>query len=105
MSAPTQDPDHPDTWLIPDSLVDGRIAHIPTVLKGIHLEAECAGRPCLLHHPSRHHMRRWPLVWVDSQKVFRRMCQHDVAHPDPDGWGPDDHHPCDGCCTTSTGVG
>lgn len=103
MSALSQDPDHPDVWLVPDTWERGRVVHSPTLLRGVHLEAECRGVTCTVHSPSRHHMRTWPLVWDDHTKVFRRVCVHGVAHPDPDTWGNRTHEgPCDGCCERGT---
>lgn len=99
MSALSQDPEHPDSWLIPDRYRDGQVIHTSTVIRNVHLKAACEGQVCLLHNPTPHHMRSWSLVWVDVQKIFARMCRHGVAHPDPDSWG-DGQHPgsCDGCC-------
>lgn len=97
MSDLIPDPGHPDQWLVPASYLDGRIVQAPTVLKGIHLSSECAGRTCLVHNPTDHHMRHWPLLWDSNQQLFLRLCRHGYAHPDPDGWGSKEH-PDDGCC-------
>ena len=70
-----------------------------------------AGGPkaCVIHRPSEHSMRTWPLV-LRSSTLFERQCSHGVGHPDPDsaaylnwrdndgGW---DVHGCDGCCDGS----
>jgi hypothetical protein len=90
-------PEHPDTWLVPAGWFGTHLVQVPTVLRGVHLEHECLGQPCLVHRPSDHHMRHWPLLWWDEQKVFQRLCPHMLAHPDPDGWGEVEHD-CDGCC-------
>jgi hypothetical protein len=99
MSALSPDPQHPDTWLIPAAFLDGRLIQAPLVIRGVHLAAQCAGAECLIHNPTHHHMRRWPLLWLDDQKVFARLCEHGYAHPDPDSWGHGEHPSgCDGCC-------
>ena len=55
-----------------------------------HTRAACrasrkAGAPknCVIHNPSRHHMRDWTLV-LRSSGLLERMCEHGVGHPDPD---------------------
>lgn len=78
------------------------------LLENIHDEQRCAGRGCIIHHPSDHHMRTWPTVWRDNRGLFERQCIHGIGHPDPDDvayWnsrGEDyqgqDVHGCDGCC-------
>jgi hypothetical protein len=99
-------------------------------LENVHPMDNCAGRPCVIHIPSEHHMRGWPLVWRNDRRIFERTCPHDVGHPDPDQfefweqprerWRPplsadllDDPYPpgnpydgigihgCDGCCRDS----
>jgi hypothetical protein len=99
VSALTRDPDQPDVWLIPSGWDGHQITIAPLVIRGVHLDAECMGRTCLMHNPSPHHMTSWPLVWDMQRKVFLRVCRHGVAHPDPDSWG-DKSHPAgdDGCC-------
>jgi hypothetical protein len=44
-----------------------------------------AGGPkhCVIHNPSRHHMREWPLL-LRSTTLLERVCPHGVGHPDPD---------------------
>lgn len=102
MSSLSQDPEHPDTWLIPASYQNGHMVQTPIAVKGVHLEAWCAGKTCLVHNPSDHHMRRWPLLWNDQRLCFERLCPHDITHPDPDSWGDQLHEgPCDGCCQRS----
>jgi len=54
------------------------------VLVNVHPMDNCAGRPCVIHHPSDHHMREWPLDWDNDNKTFYRECQHGMGHPDPD---------------------
>lgn len=81
----------------------------------------CEGRGCSIHHPSDHHMKKWPLNWRGDTQVMERLCRHGVGHPDPDHMtyvksmtpphrcdDPDSctypHlewqgvHGCDGCC-------
>lgn len=103
MSALTQDPHHPDTWLIPSIHINGQVIQQPVLLKGVHLQAACPGGHCIIHNPSRHHMRDWPLLWDEHRKVFGRLCPHGHKHPDPDSWGSVDHvdSTCDGCCQRS----
>jgi hypothetical protein len=54
------------------------------VLVNVHPRDNCAGRPCVVHDPSDHHMRSWPLHWDDDGKGFLRICVHGYYHPDPD---------------------
>ena len=70
-----------------------------------HSLARCAGTPCPIHAPSRHHMTDWPMT-VRASGLTERTCPHGVGHPDPDSvaW-LDSHgrtgyglHGCDGCC-------
>jgi hypothetical protein len=76
-----------------------------TVLTRIHAERQCNGRWCVIHRPSPHHMRTWPLLWRDDRGIFERVCPHRVGHPDPDQTeylrvrGSSGVHGCDGCCT------
>lgn len=100
MSALSQDPDDPTVWLIPAAYQKGVMVQHPTVITGVHLPAECAGHNCIVHNPTGHHMRRWPLLWDDSRKIFLRVCEHGQGHPDPDGWGTREHE-CDGDCQRS----
>lgn len=78
----------------------------PGVLKNTHSPEKCAGRPCVIHSPSEHHMRSWPMNWRSDIGVMERMCPHGIGHPDPDDvayhisigqkWAAS--HGCDGCC-------
>jgi len=87
----------------------------PTIIGGspvynVHDPARCEGRPCVLHHPSDHHMRDWPKRWRDDRRMVERTCPHGVGHPDPDdlayrltlpgpvGEADSGVHGCDGCC-------
>lgn len=54
-------------------------------LTNIHSPEQCAGRNCVLHNPSNHHMRDWDInVRWDKGMLFERLCEHEVGHPDPD---------------------
>lgn len=77
-------------------------------LANVHAKTRCEGRPCVVHNPTDHHMRGFPLTWRDDRRIFERVCPHGIGHPDPDafafqlslpsgddGWGV---HGCDGCC-------
>lgn len=80
------------------------------VLSGVHTADRCEGRPCVIHAPSDHALRPWPLHWRDDRGMFERLCPHGIGHPDPDQvarWRellePEDAaaeavHGCDGCC-------
>lgn len=81
-----------------------------TVLTNVHTEDRCAGKHCVVHNPSNHHMATWPHRWNNMLGNMWRECVHHFEHPDPDDlqflrWlcGFDDAadlaiHPCDGCC-------
>lgn len=76
----------------------------------VHPPSQCAGRPCVVHAPSDHHMREWPTNWRADTRVMERICPHGVGHPDPDDvaylasvgrdWAA--VHGCDGCCAVPT---
>lgn len=75
------------------------------ILVNVHGADRCAGRPCVLHNPSDHHMREWNLVWRGDARKMERECPHGIGHPDPDdaahqlSIGRDvGVHGCDGCC-------
>jgi hypothetical protein len=76
------------------------------LLRGLHDPAACEGRACVIHRPSAHHMRAWPLVWRADRQLMERTCPHGIGHPDPDDVAyrrdtgtPDPAvHGCDGCC-------
>lgn len=77
----------------------------------VHSPEQCAGQPsCVIHNPSDHHMKTWPLDWRGDRYLMERVCEHGVGHPDPDHI---EHirrtkgdkaaknqrvHGCDGCC-------
>lgn len=96
-----------ETWWINDAAVMPFGQQVKgAVLQNVHSASKCAGRHCVLHNPSDHHMREWPLNWRDDTKIMERLCPHGVGHPDPDdvayqimvdrSWAA--IHGCDGCC-------
>lgn len=66
---------------------------------------------CVIHNPSDHNMRTWPMHLRETN-LIERLCPHGIGHPDPDSaramdfitWNRVDHpygydqHGCDGCC-------
>lgn len=50
-----------------------------------HKLAQCKGEWCVLHNPSRHKMREWPIfIRTDRGGLAERVCEHGIGHPDPD---------------------
>jgi hypothetical protein len=103
------DPTDPTTAFIADATDNIWGAHIgDAVLVNVHNARVCLNqdRPCIIHNPSEHHMREWPLTWRGDKGVFERRCPHGPGHPDPDdaayqvsiGNGAINIHGCDGCC-------
>ena len=101
------DPDDPTKVIIGDATEEVFGIHVGSVVIGnIHAASQCAGRPCVIHAPSDHHMRSWNLVWRGDKGTFERTCPHGVGHPDPDaaayeesiGRGYLNVHDCDLCC-------
>lgn len=85
-----------ETWSMPNG----------EVLVNVHPIAQCEGRPCVIHDPTPHKMREWP-VNMRASGLMERLCEHGIGHPDPDsvwylenvrGWYGYDVHGCDGCC-------
>lgn len=76
------------------------------VLVNVHPPERCAGRPCVIHAPSDHHMRDWPTNWRGDTRIMERMCPHGIGHPDPDDVAYNESagrdwigvHGCDSCC-------
>lgn len=76
------------------------------VLTKTHSDKKCKGEPCVIHNPTEHHMRSWPLNWRSDRKLMERVCSHGIGHPDPDdltwhlkeGRNWQSVHGCDGCC-------
>ena len=75
-------------------------------LVNVHAMDNCAGRPCVIHNPTDHHMREWQLHWRNDRGIFERICEHGIGHPDPDqfdywrqiGQEWQSVHGCDRCC-------
>jgi hypothetical protein len=71
-----------------------------------HPREKCEGQVCVIHNPSDHEMRDWPMNWRADRKLMERLCLHGVGHPDPDdlafhireGRPWQSGHGCDGCC-------
>lgn len=108
MSVLIPDPEHPNTYLIGSLAEPQHGVQIGIgVLSNVHPETQCAGRPCVVHNPSDHHMRDWDLNWRDDRGLMERICPHGVGHPDPDtaafheqqGQSWMNVHGCDGCCS------
>lgn len=39
---------------------------------------------CAVHNPSDHPLKRFPLHWRWDKRIFERICECGVGHPDPD---------------------
>lgn len=86
-----------------DPVLGARVGQVQVLT---HPSYKCAGRACVVHNPSNHHMRDWPTVYRSDKGTTERQCPHGVGHPDPDdlAWhesmGRDwvGVHGCDGCC-------
>ena len=86
-----------EVWAIRDGL-GGRLI--------THSIRQCAQAPCVLHSPTDHPMRTWPMVWRPDRDLFERGCPHGIGHPDPDSvtWLASQGdtsaglHGCDSCC-------
>lgn len=107
MTAMIQDPDDPSRWIVGAASEEVFGAQVgATVLTNVHDPALCAGEWCVVHRPSAHHMRDWPLNWRGDRQLMERICPHGVGHPDPDslafhvrnGRKWQGNHGCDGCC-------
>jgi hypothetical protein len=76
------------------------------LLVNVHDPSKCAGEYCVIHNPSDHSMRDFPLNWRGDNGLMERICPHGIGHPDPDAlafqikigneWQAT--HGCDGCC-------
>lgn len=77
-----------------------------TILVNVHDKKQCAGRRCVVHNPTQHHMSMWPAEWDDAMGMVMRVCPHGWGHPDPDDrWFRTTRssflactHQCDSCC-------
>lgn len=80
------------------------------VIRRVHARSQCQGQNdghCVIHNPSDHVMRDFPLHWRWDRLIMERICPHGTGHPDPDDmWFQvnvlgDEHagiHGCCGCC-------
>ncbi len=82
MSDLIPDPENPSRYIVGNA-TDPYIGaeRGVAVLKNVHSSALCAGQACVVHNPSDHHMRSWPLTWRDDKRVFERSCEHGIGHP------------------------
>lgn len=88
----------------PDDISEALVGGL--ALTNVHPAEQCAGRPCVVHAPTDHALRDWPLTWRNDRGIFERRCQHGVGHPDPDqfefwcstGQEAQGVHGCCGCC-------
>lgn len=103
-------------WIVYDDVRDyhtgdGYVTGTGRVLVNVHKPSACAGRACVIHAPSDHHMVDWPTNWRDGgffdikPPHMERVCPHGIGHPDPDDaayhesiGGDISNHGCDGCC-------
>lgn len=53
------------------------------IVMGVHPRAWCSGA-CVIHSPSAHWMREYPLSFDYEAKAFVRTCPHGHKHQDPD---------------------
>lgn len=68
----------------PRSVVERYQANWLTELH-VHSVESCSGEFCVIHKPSMHHMRFWPIVFeLDDHFLALRSCAHQKLHPDPD---------------------
>jgi hypothetical protein len=79
----------------------------PGHLYNTHPETKCAGRHCVIHNQSDHHMKGWELNWRADLAIMERICpNHGTGHPDPDDLEYQKSigkewvtvHGCCGCC-------
>lgn len=71
----------------------------------VHPNYLCEGRHCVIHNPSDHKMREWPLNYRADKGMMERICPHGIGHPDPDDLAYHESigndwvgvHGCDGC--------
>jgi len=62
----------------------GRVTIHGVSLTNVHPESACTGRPCVLHNPTDHTMRDWPIRWATDTALFERECSHGEWLVDPD---------------------
>ncbi len=110
MSQMIPDPTDETVWFIGSAAsAEFGIQVGDATLTNVHSGELCAGRFCVVHNPSPHHMREWRLNWRDDRGMMERICPHGIGHPDPDDlayktsvnpWDAEYEgvHGCDGCC-------
>lgn len=67
---------------------------------------ECQEHGCPIHNPSDRAVAIGTTHYNTERQRMDRVCEHGLAHPDPDSqdWRErhfgdrDDEHDCDGCC-------
>jgi hypothetical protein len=77
-----------------------------TSLIKLHSPELYKGRACVIHNQSDHNLKHLPLHWRQDRRMFERVCEHGVGHPDPDdlafhvsqGREWMGVHGCCGCC-------
>jgi hypothetical protein len=80
-------------------------------IHNIHKETkECRTYGCVIHNPTKHHMRGFLTSWRSDRFIMERVCPHGVGHLDPDNYNwiernygtltaqSESFHGCDGCC-------
>lgn len=77
-----------NTFILPNGVMIG----------GVHKPWDCKGDRCTIHKPTMHHMSHMYLHWRGDRKIFERICEHGVGHPDPDGYYPSWADAVHGCC-------
>lgn len=94
-----------DLWAVASGTDLFGAGHGASDLVNVHAPALCAGRACVIHAPSDHHMRTWPLHWRGDRGFMERLCPHGTGHPDPDDAAYHRSvgrevgvHGCDRCC-------
>lgn len=63
-----------------------KLENTDMTLINVHVPYLCAGRTCVIHNMTNHHMRAFPQVWRADRQFMERICPHGVGHPDPDQW-------------------
>jgi hypothetical protein len=110
MSQMIPDPTDPTKFFIGSAAEEGLGMQVgDATMVNVHPATACAGRVCVVHAPSDHHMRTWDLNWRGDRGLMERICPHGVGHPDPDdmlyqasvGREWQGVHGCDGCCRPS----
>lgn len=99
-------------FLVDGQVVNGEREFGPRELRHIHDVTACGNwarmgkNHCVIHDPSDHGMREWPLIWNKDRSQMFRLCPHLLEHPDPDDvdyWvasgdqGAVDHECCRKC--------